>query len=403
MHRNFRFVVLRFADQRDRLKRAISFFGLGLVMAGSSCWGALSYSLPDIPGNWHQTWDDEFNSNSTATDLAGWSYDLGGGGWGNNELETYTNSSANVNVSTSGGVGALNINAIKTGYNSYTSARIRTNNVFSQTYGVIEFRAKLPATSGLWPAVWMMPENSVYGGWPASGEIDILESRGSQPGLVQGSLHSGPSWNQQNTQTETFAQSGLEPAGFSTADWHTYDLEWDAGSFGKAGSIKWYVDGVLYETQTGGWTVPSGASRQAPFDQPFYLIMNMAVGGNYTNGDPINLNYGTSYNMQVDYVRAYAAGLLGDTDNNGIINSADLNTVMANFGKNVTGGFSSGDFNGDGVVNGDDLALFQLGSAEFNQSSGGNSGGGGGSGRLPEPQMLGALLLLAFIPRRRRA
>ncbi|HWB52762.1 MAG TPA: family 16 glycosylhydrolase, partial [Tepidisphaeraceae bacterium] len=299
------------------------------------------------------TWSDEFNSGSTATDLAGWSYDIGNGqsGWGNNEQEYYTNSAANVSVSTTGGVGALHIDAIKqsiNGYN-YSSARIKTNTVFSQTYGVIEFRAKLPAGQGLWPAVWMMPENSTYGGWPTSGEIDILESKGQETSLVQGSLHSGPAWNQEDNQTQTFSGSGLEPQGFSTTAWHTYDLEWDNGS---PGTFKWYVDGVAYETQTGGWYVPSHVpigDREAPFDQPFYLLINLAVGGNYS-GTP-NLASNTPYDMAIDYVRAYSSFLLGDTNNDGVVNASDFDTMMHHFGQSVTGGFTDGDFNNDGVVN----------------------------------------------------
>ena len=256
-----------------------------------------------ISGSWHNTYSNEFNRDSQ--DLNGFSYDLGNGGpdlpgWGNNELENYTSSTDNVNV----GAGTLNITALKHG-TSYTSARIKTDKLFSQTNGLFEFRAKLPAGQGLWPAVWMMPKDSAYGGWPTSGEIDALESVGQSSTLVQGTIHSGPVWYQDHVQTQTFAASGAMPNGFSTHDWHTYDVEWDKGVGGQAGYFKWYVDGILYETQHGGWYRPGGAGVDAPYDKPFYFILNMAVGGNYV-GNP-NLAQDTPYTMQVDYLRAYSA------------------------------------------------------------------------------------------------
>jgi beta-glucanase (GH16 family) len=365
---------------------------------------------PDLPasaGSYHLTYAEEFNDNSTATDLAGWTYDIGNGssegipGWGNSEDEYYTNSSANISVSTNNGVGALNINVLpqtitSDGYTTqYTSARIESTNVFTQTYGVIEFRAELPAGQGLWPAVWMLPDNAsgssspLYGGWPTSGEIDILESTGQSPTLVQGSLHSGVNSGSQDTQSQTFSGSGAEPSKFTTNTWHTYDLVWTAGS---PGSFQWYVDGTLYETQTGGWVVPSGAPAEAPFNQPFHLLINLAVGeaGDYAGA--ANLNSNTPYTMSIDYIQSYTSGyLLGDTNNDGVVNATDLATVMANYGKSVTGGFTSGDFNGDGVVNADDVALYELGASERI----------GATGPLPEPGTL-ALLALPWIALRRR-
>lgn len=274
---------------------------VSLILAASSlslaCFGQV------VGGHWHQTWAADFNTG--ASDLNNWSYDLGNGGpslpgWGNGESEYYTSDSRNVNVAG----GNLNISAIYDG-SRYTSARIKSNHLFSQAYGLFEFRAKLPTGQGLWPAVWMMPEDSAYGGWPTSGEIDILESKGQSSTLVQGTLHSGPIWYQDHQQTQTFAGSGLMPGGFSTHDWHTYDIEWSKGTAGQAGYFKWYVDGILYETQHGGWYVPGGAGPDAPFDKPFYFILNMAVGGGYV-GSP-NLQANQAYTMQVDYVHAYTA------------------------------------------------------------------------------------------------
>lgn len=273
-----------------------------------------------VQGNWTNTWSDEFNVGNS--DLTGWTRQTGAGGWGNQELETYTSSSANAFVSTdqSTGIGALTVRAIATGSGAnqtYTSARLNTSaNLFSQTNGLFEFRAKLPAGQGLWPAVWMMPQNSTYGSWPTSGEIDMLESTGQNTKLVQGSLHSGADANSNYTQTQTYQGSGKEPAGFSTVDWHTYDVEWDAGTASSQATFKFFVDGTLYNTIHGGWYVPAGGSSSAPFDKPFYLLINLAVGGSYV-GSP-SLSPG-NYDMQIDYFRAYSGtapepasvGLLG--------------------------------------------------------------------------------------------
>jgi beta-glucanase (GH16 family) len=256
---------------------------------------------------WATTWSDEFNNGQS--DLNGFTYDLGGGGWGNNEREVYTNSTQNVFVGTdpATGTGALNINAIGTagtGTNvNYTSGRIKTTNIFSQTYGLIEFRAKFPAGNGLWPALWMMPKDSFYGGWPTSGEIDVFEGKGQDMGWAQSTLHSGQPGGD-NAQGRTFAESGLRPPGFTTAQWHTYNVKWDQGAGTGPSTFTFYIDGIAYHTRTGGWTVPNGAPPSAPFDKPFYIIMNLAVGGNYVG----NLHPGVgTYNMQVDYVRAYSS------------------------------------------------------------------------------------------------
>ena len=247
---------------------------------------------------WNPTWSDEFNVG--ASDLAGWTYDLGTGqdGWGNWESQSYTNSTNNVSVSG----GALRITAIGTtnsGGTSYTSGRIRTPNIFNQKNGLFEFRAKLPAGQGLWPAIWMMPTTSAYGGWPRSGEIDIMEARWQNTGAVSGAVHSGTSPQTQATMSATYA-----PPGFDITQFHTYTLQWTAGpSPSQPGSLQWYVDGNLFQTRTGGWVVPAGATNaDAPFDQPFYLIMNLAVGGQFTGF--VTPGAG-SYEMQVDYARAY--------------------------------------------------------------------------------------------------
>ena len=244
------------------------------------------------------SWQDEFDGASI--ERARWTYDLGTGsqygltGWGNNELQYYTDYTRNASV----GNGMLSITARqeKVGGQDYTSARLKTEGLFSQAGGRFEIRAALPTGQGIWPALWMMPTSSTYGGWASSGEIDIMEARGQEPSRVEGTIHYGGSWpgNTWSSSSYTF------PAGQTIAGFHTYALEWD---FVGSPAIRWYVDGTLFATKTSWWS--SGGAYPAPFNQPFHLIMNVAVGGNYV-GSP---NQATSFprTMLVDYVRAYTA------------------------------------------------------------------------------------------------
>ena len=261
--------------------RAIQFALLALV---------LMFPLPGQAG-WQLVWNDEFDG--TTVDSTRWTFDTGNGsgGWGNNELEYYTSRPQNVYVTN----GLLHIVARHevpqyNGYD-YTSAKLKSYGLFSKKGGRFEFRARLPQGQGYWPALWLMPRDSVYGGWAASGEIDVMENRGSTPTTTGGTIHYGGSWPN-NTYT---GSSYVFPGGGVVTDFHTYMLEWGTNY------MKWYVDGVLYQTQTSWWS--SGGTYPAPFDQPFYLIMNLAVGGNY-GGNP---NGTTVFpgEMQVDYVRVF--------------------------------------------------------------------------------------------------
>ena len=237
-------------------------------------------------------WSDEFEKNG-APDAARWNYDMGDGcpnvcGWGNNELEYYTNESKNVRIEN----GKLVIEAHREdkGGKPYTSTRIVSKQKGDWLYGRFEIMAKLPRGKGTWPAIWMLSTDWTYGGWPASGEIDIMEHVGYDPGVVHGTIH-----------TETYNHSkGTQKEGkISVADaqdkFHLYAIEWTADK------IDFYVDEKKYHTVTRsanedfkGW----------PFDQRFHLIMNVAVGGNWGGAQGIDESIWPQ-RMEVDYVRVY--------------------------------------------------------------------------------------------------
>jgi beta-glucanase (GH16 family) len=242
-------------------------------------------------GNMNIVWDDEFNGTSINTNV--WTFDTGNGdsnpGWGNNELEYYTSSTNNAYVAN----GCLHIVALQQSTNgfSYTSARMKSQSLFSWRYGRFEWRAQLPPGVGCWPALWMLGTNINSLGWPGCGEIDVMENNGNDPALVQGSLHSGSD--------ETAIYNFI---GDSVTNFHTYTLDWTTNA------MLFYVDGHLYETQA-SWSSSTGNAYPFPFNQPFFLIMNLAIGGNYVGNPSItSINSGTVFPsaMLVDYVRIYS-------------------------------------------------------------------------------------------------
>jgi beta-glucanase (GH16 family) len=248
---------------------------------------------------WNIVWDDEFNGKSINTNI--WTFETGNnGGWGNSELEYYTSNSLNAYVTN----GLLHIAALQQSTNgfSYTSARMKTQNNFNTTYGRIVWSAALPAGTGMWPALWMLGSNFPAAGWPACGEIDVMEANGTLTNQVQSSLHFGNASDQQVTETAIYNSFS---AGNNITNFHTYMLEW------QYGSISFSVDGNVFETQNtwGSPNLPSPNSQYpAPFNAPFFLIMNLAVGGNYVgNPSTAEINSGTVFpaQMLVDYVRVY--------------------------------------------------------------------------------------------------
>lgn len=236
---------------------------------------------------WEMVWNDEFDS--TAVNTQKWNFDIGNGceinlcGWGNNEKEYYRKE----NVSLSNGL--LTITAKQEKFNTfnYTSGRINSSGKASWKYGKFEARIKMSKGQGLWHAFWMLPQDQVYGGWPRSGEIDIMEYMGQKPGMIQATIHYGDPWpNNKYSYSQKFASD------FST-DFHTYTVIWEEEK------LEFYVDSTLIGVKTPQTIAP----YKWPFDQRFYFIINTAVGGNLTD-NYINNAILPGY-MQVDYVRVY--------------------------------------------------------------------------------------------------
>ncbi|MCB9866527.1 MAG: family 16 glycosylhydrolase [Phycisphaerales bacterium] len=241
-------------------------------------------------------WADEFDG--TTLDPANWDVMVGNGtdyglpaGWGNNELEYYTGRTENLFVSG----GYLHIVARQEAYagSDYTSARIRTLNRQEFLYGRIEARMKIPSTTGIWPAFWMLPTNSPYGGWAASGEIDIMESV-NVADTIYGTIHYGGNWPA-NAHSGGTLNNGTN---FGDA-FHVYAIEWEPDS------LRWFVDGALYHVESSAdwYSTAAPENPRAPFDTPFHILFNVAVGGNFPGGP----NGGSVFpqEMLVDWVRVY--------------------------------------------------------------------------------------------------
>jgi beta-glucanase (GH16 family) len=233
-------------------------------------------------------WSDEFNKPGLP-DSNHWTYDLGTGknGWGNNELQFYTDRFQNTRVEN----GMLIIEARKepiSNYN-YTSARLLTRPIGNWKYGRFEIRAKIPTGRGIWPAIWMMPTKSVYGGWPHSGEIDIMEHVGFKPDSLFSTVHTSL-YNGGNKQQKgkAISRNDLKDA------FHLYSLDWTEST------MKFYVDEELvfeYKKSDPNY-------KYWPFDQEFYLILNVAVGGNWGGQKGVDETVFPA-TMLVDYVRVY--------------------------------------------------------------------------------------------------
>jgi len=259
---------------------------------------------PPAPNNSTLVWSDEFSSNDNAVegvkqlpDPEKWGYDIGVGGdwgWGNGELQYYTDRVDNAFVLD----GALHIRAVKEDYEGkeFTSARLVSKNKGDFKYGRIQFRARLKdcTAKGTWPALWMLPTDWIYGGWPDSGEIDVMEHVGYDAGHFHGSIHTKAFNHQIGTQSSGSMFASVE-------DWHVYEIIWDEDK------IEFIVDGAIYHE----FSKEDESSEKWPFDQKFHLIMNVAVGGTWGGKEGVDANAfeGNGQIMEIDWVRVYDESL----------------------------------------------------------------------------------------------
>jgi len=288
--------------------RLLLTFGLAATTACGGGAAASTTSPPDTTTTpkitYTQVWSDEFDGAAgSSVDPAKWSFDLGDGctagicGWGNNEKEYYTNASDNVSLDGQGHLAIVARPAVLNttcyyGPCKYTSAKITTRGKMSAAPGRVEARIRIPKGQGLWPAFWMLGNDFANVGWPASGELDIMENKGSAPNTSSSAIH-GPGYSG-NT---PFAHANTISAPATLADdYHLYAVEWDAVG------ASFYVDGIMHYQVLRGDIQRYGTSI---LDKPYYIILNLAVGGNF-DGDPASDSI-LPATMLVDYVRVYTA------------------------------------------------------------------------------------------------
>jgi beta-glucanase (GH16 family) len=269
-----------------------SLFGLASLLVLFGCSGgpspqaSFAQAAATSPA-WVLDWSDEFDG--AELDRTKWVAELGGGGWGNHELQYYTGRKENLRVDG----GKLIIEARRDGVENgeFTSARIKTAGLKERTYGRYEARIRVPKGQGIWPAFWLLGSNVADAGWPRCGEIDIMENIGKEPALVHGTMH-GPGYSGADAFGKPSALAGAAYAD----DFHVFAVEWEPGE------VRWYRDGVLFnkarpELVKGDWV----------FDHPFFVILNLAVGGDWP-GKP-DASTTLPQQMLVDYVRVYRRAL----------------------------------------------------------------------------------------------
>ena len=269
-------------------KTAVSFATAFLLLSGLT--GCVKEAVQTLPQrDWELVWSDEFEGTAgTTPDNTKWAFDIGTGinGWGNSELQYYTNRPSNIQLD---GNGKLVITARSESFagSGFTSARIKTKGLFAQAYGRFEARIKTTTGPGIWPAFWMLGANIDTKPWPLCGEIDIMEQRGQQPSITYGTIH-GPGYSGGNSIGKSYA---LTNGRFDT-DYYVYAVEWGENY------IDFFVNNFLYQRLT-----PENVTGEWVYDQPFYLLLNVAVGGNFvgfpTTGTPF------PQSMFVDYVKVY--------------------------------------------------------------------------------------------------
>jgi beta-glucanase (GH16 family) len=264
-----------------------------LISLAATCFSQ-SAAAPAATTAWKLVWSDEFNGpNGSAVDRSKWSFDIGGDGWGNQELEFYTDRIENAYLHD----GNLVIKAIAEKYTgpggvarNYTSARLKTFGKFSQTYGRFEARIKLPYGQGVWPAFWMLGDDIEKVGWPACGEIDIMENIGKEPSIIHGSIH-GPGYTGVTGIEAPYTLPGKQRF---ADDFHVFAVEWDPDS------VSFFVDQDRYVRRT---RADLHSDWKWVFDKPYFLILNLAIGGDWP-GSPDSTTV-FPQTMLVDYVRVY--------------------------------------------------------------------------------------------------
>lgn len=264
---------------------------LGVVCMAMLIFSGCDLTYSTSSGGPELVWSDEFNGSEL--DPSRWTPYVGDGcprlcGFGNNELQYYSDRAENVKVED----GILIITAIHDSLknSAYSSAKLLTRDLQRWKYGRIEVKAKLPQGRGTWPAIWMLPEDNKYGGWPRSGEIDIMEHVGYNPGMIYGTVHTGSFNHMKGTQK---GDSTLVTD--ASQNFHEYAIEW------REDKIDWFIDDELYHS----FSNTGKNSDDWPFDQPFHLILNFAVGGNWGGSRGIDDSIWPQ-SMEVDYVRVYS-------------------------------------------------------------------------------------------------
>lgn len=240
--------------------------------------------------DWELTWSDEFEGEAgELPDSENWTFDIGTGenGWGNSELQYYTNQPENVSLNGNGNL-VITARAESLSGSSFTSARIKTEGLFNQAYGRFEARLKTPFGRGIWPAFWMLGADFSEVGWPQTGEIDIMEYRGQEPSRVHGSLH-GPGYSAGNAVTSSFS---LNNSRFDT-EYHLFAVEWFEDK------IYYYIDDIRYQS-----IERSDIEGEWVFNKPFFLILNVAVGGTFVG--PPSDQTPFPQEMIIDYVKVYS-------------------------------------------------------------------------------------------------
>ncbi len=253
------------------------------IMIGAAV-PAASVSAQPAQQTWNLVWADEFNGSSV--DTSNWTFETGGGGWGNNELQYYTNGN---NATVSGGILTIEARQQSMGGYAYTSTRIKTQGKREFQYGRLEARLAVPMGQGIWPAFWMLGANFPSVGWPASGEIDIMEHINTQ-NTTYGTLH----WDNNGYATYGGNTTVNNPAAF-----HTYAVEWNSSS------IKWFLDGAQFHEAN----ILNNINGTDEFHRPFFFLLNLAVGGNWPGNPDGSTPFPAKY--QIDYVRVYQLGTGG--------------------------------------------------------------------------------------------